>query len=81
MGLAVLLEALKELMRISHFTDSDTALVEFSENEVFETREINENIYVDLDASGQVVSMTIEHAKTNSENWEFSYKEIPQKIA
>lgn len=68
-------------MHVKYFSDTDTALLEFNENKIVETREINENIYVDLDATGQVVSMTIEHAKTNSEIWEFSYKEIPQKIA
>ena len=29
-----------------------------------ETREVNENVYLDLDADGNVVSMTIEHAGT-----------------
>lgn len=29
-----------------------------------ETREINENVYVDLDKTGNLVSMTIDHAAT-----------------
>lgn len=28
-----------------------------------ETREISENLYIDLDENGNIVSMTIEHAK------------------
>jgi uncharacterized protein YuzE len=50
-------------MKIKYFEDTDTALLEFSDAEVSETQEINENIYVDLDARGNLVSMTIEHAK------------------
>ena len=50
-------------MKIKYFSDTDTALVEFSEHEVAETKEINENIYIDLDISGNLVAMTIEHAK------------------
>ena len=50
-------------MKVKYFEDTDTALLEFSEQAVVETREINENIYVDLDEDGNLVSMTIEHAK------------------
>jgi uncharacterized protein YuzE len=63
-------------MRVKYFPDTDTALVEFTGNEVAETREISENIYVDLDARGNLVSMTIEHARTNAQLQEFSYQEV-----
>ena len=49
-------------MNIKYFRDTDTALLEFSNRLVDETREIGENIYVDLDGDGNLVSMTIEHA-------------------
>jgi uncharacterized protein YuzE len=49
-------------MTIKYFKSTDTALLEFSSREVEETREISENIYVDLDRDGNLVSMTIEHA-------------------
>jgi len=32
-------------MKIKYFNDTDTALLEFSENKIKETREISENIY------------------------------------
>ena len=50
-------------MKVKYFEDSDTALVEFKANEIVETREVSESIYIDLDADGNLVSMTIEHAK------------------
>ncbi|GKT10583.1 DUF2283 domain-containing protein [Desulforhabdus sp. TSK] len=63
-------------MRVKYFSDTDTALVEFAENPVAETREIGENIYVDLDRDGNLVSMTIEHARSNAQLQEFSYQEV-----
>jgi uncharacterized protein YuzE len=63
-------------MRVKYFPDTDTALIEFTDNEVSETREISENIYVDLDRSGNLVSMTIEHARANARLEEFSYREV-----
>jgi len=65
-------------MKVKYFSDTDTAHIEFNDEDVFETKEINENIYVDVDTKGNVVSMTIEHAKSNTELWEFSYQEIPR---
>ncbi|MGA2935661.1 MAG: DUF2283 domain-containing protein [Syntrophobacteraceae bacterium] len=63
-------------MRVKYFSDTDTALVEFTDHGVMETREISENIYVDLDKQGNLISMTIEHARTNARLNEFSYQEI-----
>ena len=53
-------------MKVKYFKDTDTALLEFTSNEVAETKEINENVYVDLDAAGDLVSLTIEHAKSRT---------------
>jgi len=49
-------------MIVKYFRDTDTALLEFSTQAVEETREISQNVCVDLDKSGNLVSMTIEHA-------------------
>jgi uncharacterized protein YuzE len=68
-------------MKVKYFPDTDTALVEFTEKAVFETKEISENIYVDIDENGNLVSMTIEHAKANAGLKEFSYQEMePQTV-
>lgn len=64
-------------MRIKYFADTDTALVEFSDHPPVETREINENVYLDLDAAGRVVSLTIEHARQTAGIDEFTYQRIP----
>ncbi|OGP75308.1 MAG: hypothetical protein A2V86_14190 [Deltaproteobacteria bacterium RBG_16_49_23] len=63
-------------MKIKYFSDTDTALVEFSDLEVSETKEINENIYIDLDTSGNLVAMTIEHARQQASLPFLSYEQI-----
>ncbi len=60
-------------MKVKYFEDTDTAYVELLDKPVFETREISENILIDVDEKGNLVNMTIEHAKENAGLWEFSY--------
>ena len=67
-------------MNVKYFPDTDTALIEFSDKEVYETREINENILVDFDRDGKIVSMTIEHAKENAQFPHFSYTEVTEEV-
>jgi uncharacterized protein YuzE len=64
-------------MRIKYFEDTDTTLMEFSSNAPVESQELNENIYLDLDSAGRVVSITIEHAGTSADMKEFLYQRIP----
>ena len=64
------------VMKIKYFQDTDTALLEFADREVFETREISENIYIDIDSDGNLVGMTIEHAREKANRGELSYQQI-----
>ena len=63
-------------MKIRYFTDTDTALIEFSNEPVVETREISENLYVDLDEKGNLVSMTVEHAKKQANISELTFLQM-----
>jgi len=67
-------------MKIKYFSDTDTALVEFSGRRVAETKEINENIYIDLDVSGNLVAMTIEHARQQASLPSLSYEQIEKEM-
>jgi len=53
-------------MKINYFHDTDTAQLEFSNAAVEETRELSENVYADFDKKGNLVSLTIEHAKQSA---------------
>jgi uncharacterized protein YuzE len=66
-------------LRVKYFEDTDTALVEFTGGHIVETREISETVYVDLDADGNLVSMTIEHARRGANLPEIIYEEMAQK--
>ncbi len=67
-------------MKVKYFPDTDTALVEFSDREVVETKEINENIYIDLDASGNLVAMTVEQARQQASLPYLSYEQIEHEV-
>ncbi len=68
-------------MNVKYFRDTDTALLEFSNAAVEETREISENVYIDLDKSGNLVSMTIEHAATVASLPQVLVEEIDESAA
>lgn len=63
-------------MKIRYFVDTDTALIDFTNKSVAETKEIGENIYIDIDGDGNLVSMTIEHAKQTGALEELVYREV-----
>ena len=68
-------------MKIRYFADTDTALIEFSNESVKETKEISENLYIDLDQKGNLVSMTIEHAKEKAGMSEVSFLQMEKTSA
>jgi uncharacterized protein YuzE len=63
-------------MELKYFPDTDTLLINFTHKDIVETRDINENILVELDQDGHLVSMTIEHAKQHMDIENFSYQNV-----
>jgi len=63
-------------MKVRYFEDTDTALVEIGTTAVHETRELTSDLYVDLDAEGRVVSITIEHASRQGDLSEVTFERI-----
>lgn len=61
-------------MKARYFADTDTLLLTFSKHEVAETYDLNENVLVEVDKDGHIVSMTMEHAKEQTDINEFSYR-------
>ncbi|TVR55396.1 MAG: DUF2283 domain-containing protein [Spirochaetaceae bacterium] len=68
-------------MTIRYFADTDTALIDFTDGTASETKEISENIYIDVDEHGNLVSMTIEHAKETGGLQELIYREVGRETA
>ena len=63
-------------MKIKYYEDTDTLHVELTDSIIEQTQELNENLCVDLDADGKVVSFTIEHVKASSGKLDFSYETV-----
>lgn len=63
-------------MKIRYFADTDTLLIEFRDAPVVETRDLDENMLLDLDAQGNIRSITIEHASKRADAPQFSYEQV-----
>ena len=61
-------------MKVIYFPDTDTLLVNFSDRKITQTQDLGENVLIELDDQGRLVSMTIEHAKQQMNVTEFSYQ-------
>lgn len=68
-------------MIVKYFKDTDTALLEFSDAPVDETREISDDVLIDFDKDGRVVSITIEHAAEVAKLPFLSLEEIGESAA
>ena len=63
-------------MKIKYFPDTDTLYIEFKAGAVAETRDLDENTLLDLDADGHIAGMTIEHASTRTDSPAVSYEQV-----
>jgi len=61
-------------MKLKYFEDTDTLLLTLNDHPVAETRDLSEDVLVELDERGRLVSMTIEHAGQQADLREFSYQ-------
>ncbi|GAB1451890.1 hypothetical protein MASR2M47_19460 [Draconibacterium sp.] len=68
-------------MKITYFKDTDTLLVDFNNNEVTDSKDLSENVLVETDKNGNVVSMTIEHAQQQAEIANFSFQQLGKTSA
>lgn len=61
-------------MQAKYFEDTDTLFIKLSDVSPAQTRDVSENLTVDLDADGHVVSLTVEHARAEKNKVDFSYE-------
>jgi uncharacterized protein YuzE len=66
-------------MKIKYFEDTDTALLELGTGRIVETRELSEDIYLDMDVDGHIVSITVEHASQRGDLSEISFQRLSTK--
>ena len=54
-------------MKVSYFKETDTLYIEFKADEVAESKDLDENTILDVDESGRVLAITIEHASARTD--------------
>ncbi|MGH6836734.1 MAG: DUF2283 domain-containing protein [Methylocella sp.] len=54
-------------MKVQYFADTDTMYIEFRDRDVTETKDLDENTVLDLDADGNVCAITFEHASERTD--------------
>ena len=64
-------------MKVKYFAETDTLYIQFRDGAVTETRDLDENTVLDLDADGNLCAITIEHASSRTGIPKFSYEQIP----
>ena len=64
-------------MKVQYFPDTDTLYIELCHDTVRETRDWDENTLLDLDETGRICAITIEHASQRIDIPDFTYEQIP----
>ena len=54
-------------MKLKYFKDTDTLYIEFREQAIAESRDLDENTILDLDENGNICAITFEHASTRTD--------------
>ncbi|MBI4829686.1 MAG: DUF2283 domain-containing protein [Nitrospinae bacterium] len=54
-------------MKVQYFKDTDTLYIEFRAHDVAESRDLDENTILDVDAEGNVLALTFEHASQRAD--------------
>jgi uncharacterized protein YuzE len=54
-------------MKVKYFEDTDTLYIEFRNNDIFESKDLDENTVLDVDAKGNVCAITFEHASQRTD--------------
>ena len=54
-------------MKVKYFKDTDTLYIEFRDLEIVESRDLDKNTILDLDAEGNICAITFEHASARTD--------------
>ncbi|MDZ7661814.1 DUF2283 domain-containing protein [Thiohalophilus sp.] len=54
-------------MKVSYFEDTDTLYIEFRDSGIAESKDLDENTILDVDAKGNVCAITFDHASQRTD--------------
>ncbi len=63
-------------MKVQYFKSTDTLYIEFNRGAIVETRDLDEDTVIDLDANGRICAITMEHAGERTGVPHFSFEEV-----
>lgn len=54
-------------MKVKYFAETDTLYIEFRDDDIAESRDLDENTIMDVDGSGNVCAITFERASARTD--------------
>lgn len=54
-------------MKVKYFEDTDTLYIEFRDSDIAESKDLDENTVLDVDADGNFCAITFEHASQRTD--------------
>ena len=63
-------------MKLKYFHDTDTLYIEFRPILVAETKDLDEDTQVDLDKTGNICAITVEHASRRADLPALDYEQV-----
>ena len=63
-------------MNIKYFQNTDTLYIEFRKGEIAESRDLDEDTLLDVDADGNICAITVEHASNRTDIPHFSFEQV-----
>ena len=64
-------------MKAKYFQDTDTLYFELRDSQVVETRDLDSDTILDYDAEGNVVGITVEHARSKVGGERVDFEMVP----
>ena len=63
-------------MKIRYFQDTDTLWIELRPSPTVETRDVDDDTLVEVDAAGSICAITIEHASQRADLSTFDFERV-----
>ncbi len=67
---------MRSFMKIRYFTDTDTLWIELRPSPTVETRDVDDDTLVEVDAAGRICAITIEHASQRADLSTFDFVRV-----
>ena len=63
-------------MKVQYFEDTDTLYIAFRERDISQSRDLDENTLLEMDAGGHVCAITLEHASQRADVGNFTMERV-----